>query len=236
MMRRTTLPSWKVLPMNAVLHPLLAVAYAALLGRGLAIRRNGAPAGLSLMLLAVTAALLWDNLVLSAGAWVRASETFERVHMTRFWLHACVTPLLVPVSYAFVRLSGAAWARRPAAALAVLLATAGLIVLELAASATRLDLKPVFEHGILTYEPAGRSAAGAVMIAAVMAALLAAGWIVFRRGGSPAPLAGALAMLLGGALAPLAGVPSLHNLFEWILAASLWSAAGRLAARAHRGL
>lgn len=221
--------------MNAILHPLLAVAYAALLGLGTAALRRGVPAGLGLMLLLVTAALLWDNLVLGAGAWIGASEGFERLHLSRFWLHACVTPLLVPVSHELVRQTGAEWARSPAARLAVLLATAGLIVLELAASVSRLSLRPVFEHGILAYEPAGRSAAGGVMIAAVMAALLAAGWILVRRGGPSALLAGTLVMLLGAAASSLTGIPSLHNLPEFVLAVSLWTAADRLAARARRG-
>ena len=221
--------------MNAILYPLLAAAYAALLGSGIAVRRRGAPAGLSLMLLAVTAALLWDNLVLAAGAWLEAGEGFERAHLSRFWLHACVTPLLVPVSLALVRQTGAAWAGRASAVLSALAVTIGLIVLEIAASASRVRLKPVFDHGILTYEPAGRSAAGGVMIAAVMAALLAAGWIVFRRGGPSALLAGLLVMLIGGALSPLAGIPSLHNLLEFVLMASLWITADRLAERARRG-
>lgn len=222
--------------MNAILYPILTVAYAGLLGWGIAILRRGAPWSLGVMLLAVTAALLWDNLVLSAGAWVRASEGFERVHSTRFLLHACITPLLVPVSYEFVRQTGAEWANRPAAALTVLLVTIGLIVLELAASVSRLRLRPVFEHGILTYEPVGRSWAGGVMIAVVMAALLAAGWILLRRGGPSSLLAGSLIMLIGSALVPLTGIPSLHNLFEFILAASLWAAADRLAFRARHGL
>lgn len=222
--------------MNAILHPLLAAAYAALLAYGIAVRRRGASPGISLMLLAVTAALLWDNLVLAAGAWLEPSEGFERAHHSRFWLHACVTPLLVPVSLAFVRRAGAAWANRTAVRLAVLLATAGLIVLELMASVSRLALKPAVEHGILTYEPIGRSAAGAWMIAAVMGALFIAGWTVFRRGGPSALLAGTLAMLFGGALTQLAGVPSLHNLFEFVLAVSLWTTADRLASCARRGV
>ena len=223
--------------MNIILHPVLSVAYAALLAFGIAVWRRGASAGLCLMLLAVTAALLYDNLVLAAGVWVKASEAFERAHLARFWLHACVTPLLVPVSYTLVRQTGAAWARRPAAPLIALLLTAGLIVLELAFSVARLSLKPVVEDGILTYEPAGRpAAAGAVMIAVVMASLLAAGWIVFRRGGPAAPLAGALIMLLGAAVTALAGIPSLHNLFEFVLAACLWAGVARLASRGCRGL
>jgi hypothetical protein len=221
--------------MNAILYPILTVAYAALLGWSIAILRRGVPAGLGVMLLAVTAALLWDNLVLSTGAWVRASEGFERVHLTRYWLHACITPLLVPVSFELIRQTGAAWARRPGTAPAVLLLTAGLIVWELAASVSRLSLKPVFNHGILTYEPAGRFAAGGVMIAVVMAALLVAGWTLIRRGGPSSLLAGTLVMLLGAAASPLFGILSLHNLFEFILAASLWDAAHRLASRVRRG-
>jgi hypothetical protein len=220
--------------MNAVLHPILVPGFAALLGFGIAAWRRGAPAGLCLMLLAVTAALLWDNLVLAAGVRAEAGAWLERAHLGRFWLHACVTPLLIPVSLSLVRLAGAEWAGRAWAVAAVTFLAAGLITLELAASVSRLRLKPVFDHGILTYEPVERSAAGGWMIAAVMAALLAAGWIVFRRGGPAAPLAGALAMLIGGALAPLAGVPSLHNPFELVLAASLWSGVYRLTARAPR--
>jgi hypothetical protein len=222
--------------MHAILYPILTVAYAALLGMGLAVLRRGASSGLAIMLLAVTAALLWDNLVLAAGAWAQASEGFERMHLSRFWLHALITPLLVPVSYALIRQTGAEWARRPAALLAVLLVTAGLIVLELATSVARLSLRPVFDHGILTYEPAVRPIAGGVMIAVVMAALLIAGWMVIRRGGPSALLAGTLAMLLGAAAAPLTGIPSLHNLLEFVLAVSLWVTADRLAARARRGL
>jgi hypothetical protein len=142
----------------------------------------------------------------------------------------------VPASLAFVRQTGAAWANRPSVWLGALLATAGLIVLELMASVSRLALKPAVEHGILTYEPVGRSPAGAWMIAVVMCALLIAGWIVFRRGGPSALLAGTFAMLFGGALAPLAGIPSLHNLFEFVLAVSLWITADRLASRARRGV
>ncbi|OUM97204.1 MAG: hypothetical protein A9Z00_01890 [Thermobacillus sp. ZCTH02-B1] len=220
--------------MNAVLHPMLALAYAVLIGYGMAVRRRGAPAGLCLALLAVTAALMWDNLVLAAGAWAEAGEGFERVHISRFLLHACVTPLLVPASLAFVRLAGAEWAGRAWAVTAAALLTIGLIALELAVSVARLRLEPVFDHGILTYVPAGRSAAGGWMIAVVMAALLAAGWIVFRRGGPAAPLAASLAMLCGGGLAPLVGVPSLHNLFELALAASLWFALDRMAVRTPR--
>jgi hypothetical protein len=222
--------------MSVMLHPVLSAAYAALFVHGIAAWRRGAPAGLSLMLLAVTAALLWDNLALTAGAWLPASKGFERAHLARFWLHACVTPLHVPVSFTLVRRTGAAWTRRPAAAVAVLFITIGLIALELVFSVARLSLTPVREDGILTYEPIGREAwAGGVMIAAVMVSLLAAGWIVFRRGGPAAPLAGALLMLAGAAVTPLIGMPSLHNLFEFVLAACLWAGAARLTTHAHRG-
>lgn len=209
--------------MNAVLYPIWSAAYLAVLIWGVAIRRRSVEPGFRYLLLPVTAALLWDNFILSAGAWTAASESFERLHLTRYWLHAAVTPLLVLVAYDLIRLTGAAWVRRPAAAAAAWLLTAGLIVWEGYAVVLRLDLTPVFEHGIVTYEPVRRSPAGAVMIAAVMLALLLAAIILQRRTGSRTLLAGTLLMLLGAAAGPLTGgISSVANLFELILTLALW--------------
>lgn len=214
--------------MDTVLFLAFAGMYAVMLGVGAFVWGKDDERGLSYLLFLLTAALLYDNVVLGTGRWIGEGETLERLNAARYWLHALVTPLLALVSYDLARRAGSRLARHAAAAWAAWLYTLGLIALELGTQTLHLRLEPKLSHGVLSYASQGSSGAP-WMVILVMLPIAAAAIALWRRGKTKALLWGILAMIVGGAIRLPEVSDAITNAFEAVLVAAFWVSVRRIA-------
>ncbi|WP_235613196.1 hypothetical protein [Paenibacillus sp. LC231] len=166
--------------MDSVLYLGLAVVYAALLLYGCVLLKRDSSPGLRYLLLIVTAGLVWDNCVIGIGKYIGEGDLLEGLNVTRFWVHALATPLLVLVSFDLIRKAGSPWASKLAAAWGAWLLTAALIALEVMTETLPLKLQPSMEYGALRYVPT-KSGGPPLMVILILIPLLMAGVIVWRR-------------------------------------------------------
>lgn len=176
------------------------------------------------VLFAVTAALIWDNGVMAAGTAVGEGRLLELLNITRYWLHAFCTPLLVMVSFDQIRWAGSSWASTSIMKAVAWLFTAGLIVLELTTHTFSLQLKPLLEYGALRYVPVKEGAGPPVMVLLIMVPLFAAGIILWKRKITPILFLGTALMLAGSMITLPVESAAITNIFELLLIASLWYA------------
>lgn len=213
--------------MDTVLFFGFAGAYVVLLIWGISLAtRHGwwTPANLPLL---VIAGLVYDNLVLASGRYIGEGPLLEALSYGRFWLHAFLTALLVLWSWHAIRRAGVPWAANRWATRAALLITAALIALELITVVAGLQLETSAEYGVLSYSSSAPSQGPPLMVLFVAAALVVAGFIVWRRQRWIWLLVGTILMAVGsGVPIPLAS-GAVTNLFELILLASVMAAKGR---------
>lgn len=201
--------------MDTVLFGGFAVAYIALLGWGviLATRHGWAtPANLPLL---VVAGLVYDNTIIAAGRLIGEGAVLESLSAARFWLHAIATPLLVVWSWHTVRRAGYRWAHTRAAATVAVLLAVTLMVLEAVTVLIGLRLDPHVDYGVLTYSAV--DSGPPVMVFFVAAALIVAGFLVWRRQRWVWLLVGALIMTVGNALPIPIESAAATNAFELVL-------------------
>ncbi|WP_342566019.1 hypothetical protein NST84_13275 [Paenibacillus sp. FSL R7-0345] len=175
-------------------------------------------------LLAVTAALIWDNGVMAAGTTIGEGGLLESLNTARYWLHAFCTPLLVMASFDLIRWAGSTWASTTIMKVIAWLFTAGLIVLELTTHTFSLQLKPMLEYGALRYVPANEASGPPIMVLLIMIPLFAAGIILWKRKITSVLFLGTALMLAGSMIPIPVESAALTNVFELILIASLWYA------------
>lgn len=214
--------------MDTVLFFTFASAYLVLFGWGvfLAVRYGWAtPANLPLL---VVAGLVYDNTVIAAGRWIGEGAVLESLSFGRFWIHALVTPLLVVWSWHAIRRTGAAWARTRAAALVAVLFAVALVVLEIVTVIASLRIEPREEYGVLSYSNAEASGGPPLMVLFVAAALIVAGFLVWRRQRWIWLLVGAVIMTVGSAIPIPVESGAVTNAFELVLLTAI------LATKAHQ--
>lgn len=212
-----------------------ALAYLVLLAWGLWLAaRHGwwTPANLPLL---VVAGLVYDNALLALGSRIGEGALLESLNLGRFWIHALVTPLLVLFAWhACVRASRAAsrpgdrgadgghgWVRSRAAAVAAVVATAALVVLELVDVVLPLELEVQREYGVLSYTDASSGGGPPLMVLFVAAALIVAGLLVWRWQGWPWLLVGSVIMTIGSGVPVPVDSGAVTNAFELVLLTSI---------------
>jgi hypothetical protein len=206
---------------DTVIFGGFAVAYAVLLGwGGVQASRHGwlTPASLPLL---VVAGLLYDNTVIASGRFVGEGALLEQLNVARYWVHAFLTPLLVVFAWDAVARAGAGWARTRAAAAGAVVVAVGLVVLELVLVVADLAVEPTWEYGVLTYADTGGGDGPPLMVLGVAAALLVAGFLVWRRQGWGWLLVGSVVMTVGSAVPVPVDSAAVVNGFELVLLVSL---------------
>lgn len=197
-----------------------ASAYLVLLGWGVALaRRFGWLSAANLPVL-VLLGLVYDNTVIATGRFIGEGAVLEGLSLARYWLHAFLTPLLVLFAWWAVARAWAAWARRRATVVTAIGVTVALVVLELVTVVAGLEVTPGREHGVLSYSEAE---AGGVppMVLVVAAALVAAGFVVWRRTGWVWLLVGSVLMVIGSAVPIPVDSGAVTNAFELVLLTSV---------------
>lgn len=205
--------------MGAWLHPLYALAHAAILVWLIQTWRTSPRPGIrcAAAIAALTAAgLVYDNGLIGLGSAIGLGDTLKVMSYPRYVLHAFATPMMI---FAMVQIAGAAqirFAQLPAvrwgaAALSVVLVPVGIFE-----DLLGLDLQPACFQGVVRYassvaEPALCSpdqavvaATGGAPIPSVTAVLvvLILGAAVWRQRDWPWAFVAGLVMLIAAALPP----------------------------------
>ncbi|WP_151733890.1 hypothetical protein [Paenibacillus tengchongensis] len=210
--------------MDTWIYFIITLLYLGLLMYGLTLFLGDSIRSACYSLLAVTAALVWDNGVMAAGTTIGEGDLLESLNLARYWLHAFCTPLLVLVSYDLIRRTGSPWAATTAARGAAWLFTAGLIIMELATHTFSLQLRPVLEYGALRYVPAEETSGPSLLVILIMIPLFTAGVVLWKRKVTSLLFWGTLIMLAGSAIPVPLESSAATNVLELILIASLWLA------------
>lgn len=214
--------------MDSWIYLAITLFYAGLVVWGIFSHRLGR-AGLGCYaLLAVTAALIWDNGIMAAGSTIGEGRLLESLNIGRYWLHAFCTPLLVLASFDLIRRAGSTWASTTVMKTIAWFFTACLIVLELTTNTFSLQLKPMLEYGALRYVPAKEESGPSIMVLLIMIPLFTAGIIIWRRKVTSILFLGTALMLVGSAISLPVKSTAITNVFELILIASLWYAMNAL--------
>lgn len=179
-------------------------------------------------LLVVTFGLIYDNAMLAAGGLIGHGELLKQLSVPRFFMHAFGTPLLMLSSLGLVQRSGADWARRPLVAALVATLTISMIAVGVEADLISLELEAKRTADLVSY---GNAATDGPPIAPVVTilVLIAAGIVVWRRGGGPWLLGGALVQFAAAALGDAVVIAG--NLGEVALLAGLVATDQRLSRR-----
>ncbi|QIK71798.1 hypothetical protein G7070_05300 [Propioniciclava coleopterorum] len=143
------------------------------------------------------------------------------MNLARFWIHALITPLLVAWSLHAIRRSGVRVAQSRGYAVAAILVTAALVVLELMLEVRDLHIVPAREYGALSYTNAEPPTGPPAMVLVVAAFLLLAGVVVLVKQRWPWLLVGAAIMTVGSAIDLPVPSNAATNAFELILLVSI---------------
>jgi len=173
----------------------------------------------TLPLVIVTLGLVYDNVMIALGSSIGAGEQLQQLSVPRYFLHAMATPLLMLAALGLVQRSGATWSRSPAAIFLLSALVLGMIATGFWSDMIMLHMEPETEDGLLTYTNVNSVPIAPIVTVAV---LIAAGVVLWRRGGGPWLLAGALAQLAVTFAADLMSFAG--NLGELaLLAGMVWS-------------
>lgn len=150
-------------------------------------------------LLIVTFGLVYDNMLLGAGAGIGHGEMLETLSVPRFFMHAFGTPLLMLTALGLVRRSDAPWSRSTILAAGIALLTLAMIAVGVEVDLLRLDLAPKAPAGVVSYGNAASHGPPVAPIVTILV-LIAAGMVVWRRGAGPWLLLGALIQFAAAAI------------------------------------
>ncbi|MDO5501664.1 MAG: phospholipid phosphatase [Actinomycetia bacterium] len=207
--------------MDTILFLGFALAYLLLLVWGLALaRRHGwwTPANLPLLVLA---ALVFDNAVIGLGRFIGDGPVLEALNLSRFWVHALVTPVLVAWALHTLRRAGFAWAQHRWFQIASIGAALALTVLEYVVELRDLSIVPREEYGTLSYTSAEPPEGPPIMVLIVALVLIVAGALLWWKQKWPWLLAGALLMTVGSAIEVPIDSGAATNAFELVLLISI---------------
>ncbi|SER55196.1 hypothetical protein SAMN04487944_10623 [Gracilibacillus ureilyticus] len=170
----------------------------------------------SFLFLVITG-LVYDNALLAFGRFIGAGELLETLNAARYWIHAIVTPTLVLYCYGILKLLNIEWVNSNKGKMVFYYITLLLIAIELIIEVIPLNLKPVWENGVLNYAPVTANNHPPYMILAVTVILLVTSIILCKKTKWKWMLIGTVLMGAGSAAAPLFPSGALTNGFELIL-------------------
>ncbi len=213
--------------MTSLVFLLYALAHLALFTWAMVLLvRRGSPATVPLLI--VTFGLVYDNALLAAGGSIGHGDLLERLSVPRYFMHAFGTPLLMLSALGLMRRVGRDWTRTSLLAALVASLTIAMIAVGVDADLVRLQLQAKAEAGVVSYGNAGTSGPPIAPIVTILV-LIAAGISVWREGGEPWLLLGAVAQFIAAALADLFVLAG--NLGELALLAGLVVTDARLGGR-----
>jgi len=203
--------------MYTVYYLLFAASYILLLAWGLKSSSGTRLLTWSSFVYLVTLGLIYDNTVMGIGKWIGEGSLLEYLNALRYWSHAFLTPLLVLYSVGVLRESGIQWATRTWVTITAVFYTISLIILEVWLEASKLELVPVEEYGVLRYVSTHPSTWSPVMIILVTIVLLIASGIVWQKIKWPWFFFGTIVMTIGSLIPIEINSNAITNGFELFL-------------------
>ncbi len=202
------------------LYLFLGFSYLCLFIWGIFLARKSGLLQLTHLLLLVIIGLIYDNLIIAIGKFIGEGNVLERLSYVRFLLHALFTPTLILFAFGICKRLGLPWSKKTIWKIVFSLTTLGLILYELLASVSGLELEPNWEDGILTYTSNGHSDSP-IMVIIVTVILGIIGFILTRKFHFPWLLLGTIIMISGGILTIWIKNSSIMNLLELLLMIAL---------------
>lgn len=206
--------------MDTVIYFSLSVTYTVLfvVGSIFAIRDRWSIWSISLLL--VIAALFYDNSILALGRYIGEGRLLELLNAQRYWLHALITPLLIPFVWESLRSAGIDWVKTPLVLIAVVILTASTIITEVI-PLIDLTLKAVWQQDILSYRRVSDSG-WPFMIMTVTSSILIASLLLWRKQGWKWLFVGLILMGVVGILSIPFESKAFGNISELVLILSLF--------------
>ena len=183
--------------MTSTVFLLYALGHLALFGWALALLlRHRTPATVPLLI--VTFGLVYDNAVLAGGVLTGPGDLLERLSVPRFFMHAFGTPLLMLTALGLVRRLRGGLTRSGFVAALVASLTIAMMMVGVEADLLSLQLEAKQSAGVVSY---GNAATQGPPIAPIVTigVLIIAGVLVWREGGGPWLLLGAVAQFIAAA-------------------------------------
>lgn len=184
--------------MASFIFLIYALGHLALFGWALALLlRRGHAATVPLLI--VTFGLVYDNALLAAGSMMGLGDTLQQLSVPRYFMHAFGTPLLMLSALGLTIRSDVEWARTPVVMAAVAVLTLGMIAVGVEADLVSLELEAKNLSGVVSYGNAA-SAGPPLAPMVTIVILIAAGIIIWRRGGGIWLLLGSLVQFAAAAV------------------------------------
>lgn len=209
--------------MDTLIYFLLALAYIILFVMGWMLIRRYKWRSLGHVLLIVTAALLYDNGILALGSYIGEGDLLRNLNQARYWLHALCTPLLIVFAWGTLRNANLAWAKKALTLWLTLILTIGSIFTELATEVWGIVLKPVSEHGVLSYDKVHHAGIPPAMIIIVTIVLLVTSLIIWWKQRWPVYFLGVLAIGAAPLIQLIIKTDAAHNITELLLMIALYA-------------
>lgn len=209
--------------MDTVLYFGYAFAYLLLAIWGLSfILKQDGRFSLSIFLLVVTVALVWDNAVIASGKFIGEGSLLESLNVSRFWSHAFFTPTLVLFGCWVIEQirSFRSYRKDTRTRYIAGIVTLGLVSFEVYETMQKTFVS-VREYGVLRYG-SQETSGPPIMVIIVILILLVISVMVFVKQRWGWMLAGVLLMLLGSAITISVESSAVTNAFELIFILSLW--------------
>ena len=164
--------------MSSYLYVLYTLVYLTLLLYGAVLWRRQHHAS-TLLLLAVTFGVFYDNLILTLGNGLGVGDLLHALSVPRFVLHQLVLPWIIYAAYDQARQAGHRWAQPPASRWGAVAFSALVMAAGIATRLRLLQLEPALMDGVLRYVAVGT--VGPPIVSILSIGLVGVGGLVFWR-------------------------------------------------------
>lgn len=144
--------------------------------------------------------LIFDNIVVALGRFIGVGTLLENLNYLRYWVHAFVTPTLILFCLSVLQHTGIKWVKSKITLWMTWLYTIILILLEIFTEAWDIQLKPVWEYGVLRYIPAESASGPPIMIIFISITLIATAILLYKYTKWKWMLIGSVIMTIGSAI------------------------------------
>ncbi|PZU98757.1 MAG: hypothetical protein DCE90_02800 [Pseudanabaena sp.] len=201
--------------MAVFLYPIYTLCHFFLLIWGLSLYADSHQFGL-ILLIAITAAIAYDNLIISLGRLIGKGKVLLKLSQPRFFCHVVLTPLSVIAAFSFCFQIHLKWATQPLALVVISLVTFLLIAAEIFTYYRKFDPRIEKFQGTLRYTNAAyKMPPIPSIITTVIVGIL--GFILWKQFESYWLMMSSIVMFLGGAVPQKIAGPVICSGVEVIL-------------------
>ncbi|MEH7123500.1 hypothetical protein V7122_18810 [Bacillus sp. JJ1532] len=206
--------------MDTVIYSLLTIAYLILFAVVVLLAKWHSWADIGNVLLMVILALLYDNGILALGKYIGEGDLLRALNLTRYYLHALITPLLVLFAWNTLVKANLKWAKKGIVPWLAVLLTLCLIIIEFVTVVRGISLEPTMKYGVLSYKNVGAGNFPPFMIIGVSIVLVVTSIMIWIKQKWPWYFIGTLIMCLTPMIHFLK-TDALHNIAEFVLILAL---------------